>query len=53
VNLREARLEVSRDPDRDAARYRRAFALPRDERVELAALPGALVAVAELLPGAR
>jgi len=53
VNLRERALEVMRDPDRGAARYRDARNLQAGERVELAALPGALVAVADLLPGPR
>jgi Uma2 family endonuclease len=53
VNLREGAVEVRRDPDRDRALYRDVRTLHGGERVELAALPGATVAVADLLPGPR
>jgi len=53
VNLREGVLEVMRDPDRAAARYRDTRRLRAGERIELAALPGAAVAVADLLPSTR
>ena len=50
VNLRGGVLEVMRDPDRAQARYRDVRALRGGERVELTTLPGAVVAVADLLP---
>jgi len=53
ANLREGALEVRREPEREQARYRELRTLRPGERVELAALPGAVVAVAELLPGLR
>ena len=53
VNLRGGVLEVMRDPDRAQARYRDAQTLRGGERVELTALPGAVVAVADLLPSQR
>jgi hypothetical protein len=53
VNLREGTLEVMRDPDRAEARFRDTRTIRGDERIELAALPGASVAVADLLPSPR
>jgi Uma2 family endonuclease len=53
VNLRRSVLEVMRDPDRARARYREVRTLGAGERIELAALPGAAVAVADLLPSGR
>jgi Uma2 family endonuclease len=50
VNLRDRGIEVMRDPDRAQARYRDARTLRGGESIELAALPGAVVAVADLLP---
>ena len=55
VNLADRRLEVYREPVRDAAapfgwRYGRAVALGPDERVTPLAAPGAVVSVADLLP---
>lgn len=50
VNLRESVIEVMRDPDPATALYRETrICIGRDE-IDLAALPGARVAVAELLP---
>jgi Uma2 family endonuclease len=53
VNLRGRVLEVMRDPDPARARYREVRTPRGDERVELVALPGVFVAVADLLPGRR
>jgi Uma2 family endonuclease len=53
VNLRGRVLEVMRDPDPARARYREVLTPRGDERVELVALPGVFVAVADLLPGRR
>jgi Uma2 family endonuclease len=53
VNLRRRVLEVMRDPDGPRARYRDAQTLGPRDRIELATLPGAVVAVADLLPGRR
>jgi Uma2 family endonuclease len=50
VNLRDAVVERMRDPDRAGARYRDVRSVARGERLELVALPGASVAVSELLP---
>jgi Uma2 family endonuclease len=52
VNLREHVLESMRDPDPATALYRAIRTCRRGERIELAALPGAVVAVEELLPRA-
>jgi Uma2 family endonuclease len=51
VNLRDDRVEVFRSPDPAGRRYREIGAAGRDERIDLAALPGATVAVGDLLPG--
>jgi Uma2 family endonuclease len=53
VNLRDGVVEVMRDPDRERARYGELRTCGRGERLELAALPGAVVALAELLPASR
>jgi len=53
VNLRALVLEVMRDPEPARARYRDVRTLRGGARVELAALPGVVVAVADLLPGRR
>ncbi len=50
VNLRDAAVEVMRDPNRDEARYRSARSFSRGQRLALVALPGATVDVSELLP---
>jgi Uma2 family endonuclease len=50
VNLRDQVVEVMRDPDREGARYRTVRSVSRGHRLELVALPGATVDVAELLP---
>jgi len=50
VNLRESVVEVMRDPDRATALYRDTRVLRAGDEIELAALPSARVAVAELLP---
>ena len=51
VNLRADVVEVSRSPDREAARYTETRIARRGERLEMVALPGASVAVDDLLPG--
>ena len=51
VNLRDGVVEVMRDPDREQARYRDLRTVRAGERIELAALPGAAVEIADLLPG--
>ncbi len=51
VNLRDDVVEVSRSPDREAARYTETRVARRGERLEMVALPGASVAVDDLLPG--
>jgi len=53
VNLRALVLEVMRDPEPARARYRDVRTLRGGARVELAALPGVVVAVADPLPGRR
>jgi Uma2 family endonuclease len=53
VNLRESMIEVMRDPDPATALYRDTHIATAGETLELAALPGARVAVAELLPVPR
>jgi len=50
VNLRESVIEVMRDPDPANAVYRDVRVVQAGDTLELAALPGARVAVAELLP---
>ncbi len=50
VNLRESVVEVMRDPDPATALYRDTRICTADDALELAALPGARIAVAELLP---
>ena len=50
VNLRDAVVEVMREPDPAQARYRVVRTVGRGERIELVALPGASVAADELLP---
>jgi Uma2 family endonuclease len=50
VNLRDDVIEVSRSPDREAGRYTETRIARRGERLELVALPGASVAVDDLLP---
>jgi Uma2 family endonuclease len=52
VNLVEEVVEVMRQPDPEAARYRGVRAVARGERLELVALPGAALDAAELLPRA-
>lgn len=53
LNLRESVIEVMRDPDPATALYRETRIAAAGETLELAALPGARVAVAELLPAPR
>jgi len=53
VNLREGVLEVRCGPDRERALYREALTLHGGERIALGELPGATVAVADLLPAPR
>lgn len=50
VSLRDGAVEVFREPDVAAARYRASRVARPGERLELAALPGAAVAVSDLLP---
>jgi Uma2 family endonuclease len=50
VNLRESVVEVMRDPDPATALYRDTRICTAGDALELAALPGARVALAELLP---
>lgn len=50
VNLRDGCLEVLRDPDREHARYRERRVLERGDTATIDALPGAGIAVGELLP---
>jgi Uma2 family endonuclease len=50
VNLRDGVVEAMRDPDPAQARWRDARTAGREARLELVALPGATVAVADLLP---
>jgi Uma2 family endonuclease len=51
VNLRDGWVEVLRAPDRRARRYTETSIAHRGERIALAGLPEASVAVDELLPG--
>jgi Uma2 family endonuclease len=53
VNLREGLLEVMRDPDPATAVYRDVRTHPAGATIELAAMPGVHVAVAELIPPRR
>jgi len=50
VNLRDGVLEVMRDPDPVAALYRDLRTLRSGNQIEIAALPGASIDVADLLP---
>jgi Uma2 family endonuclease len=50
VNLRESVVEVMRDPDPATALYRDTRLCNAGDEIELATLPGARVAVADLLP---
>jgi Uma2 family endonuclease len=50
VNLRDEVVEVMRDPDPAQARYRAVRSTAHGERLELVALPGAVLDAAELLP---
>ena len=50
VNLRDDVVEIFRSPDRAAARYTETRVAHLGERLELVALPGASVAVDDLLP---
>jgi Uma2 family endonuclease len=50
VNLRDGVVEVMREPDPAQARWHEVRRVGRDARLELVALPGASVAVADLLP---
>jgi hypothetical protein len=53
VNLRDDVVEAHRAPDRSARAYGERRVARRGERIEIAALPGAVVAVDELLPPAE
>jgi Uma2 family endonuclease len=53
VNLRDDRVEVFRQPDADQRVYGERVIANRGERLELVALPGAVVAVDDLLPPPR
>jgi hypothetical protein len=53
VNLREGVVELMRSPEPERARYGDVRSCGRGERVELVALPGAVVALRELLPAPR
>jgi Uma2 family endonuclease len=50
LNLRDCVLEVMREPDAAAAVYRDVRSLRAGDAIEIAALPGASIAVAELIP---
>ncbi len=50
VNLRDGVLEVMRDPDPVAALYRELRTLRVGDRIDVASLPGASVAIADMLP---
>ena len=52
VNLRDRCVEVHRAPKRDERRYGDARALRSEERLDLLAIPGASIAVREILPRA-
>jgi Uma2 family endonuclease len=51
VNLREGVVEAQRAPAPERALYREARTVHSGERLDLVGLPGAAVAVADLLPG--
>jgi Uma2 family endonuclease len=53
VNLREGVVEVMRGPESERARYGEVRICERGERIELVALPAAVVALEELLPAPR
>ena len=53
VNLRDHLIEVMRDPDPATALYRDTRTASAGETLEIAALPGARVAVSDLLPAHR
>ena len=50
VDLVHERLEVFRDPEPEARRYASKMVLEAGARLELVALPGALVSTDDLLP---
>lgn len=50
INLRDKCVEIHRDPDARARRYRSARTARRSERIKLAALPTVSIAVRDLLP---
>lgn len=50
VNLRDAHIEVMRDPDRRRRGYREIATVRRGVRLELTALPGVAVLSDDLLP---
>jgi Uma2 family endonuclease len=50
VNLRDGVLEVMRDPDPAAALYRELRTLRAGDRIDIAALPGTSIDVADMLP---
>ena len=50
VNLREGVVEAMRDPDRTLALYRDVRRVGREERLEIAALPGVGIDLAGLVP---
>lgn len=50
VDLREGVVEVMRDPDRALALYRDVRRVGREQRLEIAALPGVGIDLAELVP---
>lgn len=51
VNLRDDQIEIFRAPEPTARRYTDTFVAHRGERLDVAALPGASIAVSDLLPG--
>ncbi len=51
VNLRDDCVEVFRAPESAASRYATTLIAHRGERLDIVALPGASVAVGDLLPG--
>jgi len=53
VNLRADCVEVLRDPEREAGRYRDRIVVGHGERLTLVALPDVHVATDDLLPGER
>jgi Uma2 family endonuclease len=52
VNLRDECIEILRDSDPAAGRYRKGLIARRGERIELASFPGLAVAADDLLPRA-